>query len=79
MVQPGDWVRLKTLPPWVDLLPQESQEVFRFCVGRIYRVDEINEHGLIVLDVSSDIDKKFGGYRNDIRVEETYIDVVEGP
>lgn len=79
MAQTGNWVRLKTLPPWVDLLPQESQEIFRFCVGRTYRVDEIDENGLIVLDVSGDVDTRFGGYGNDIRVEEMYLDVVDGP
>jgi hypothetical protein len=44
VIRPGDWVILTTLPPWVSQLPAESQRVFAFCVGRRYRVDEVDEH-----------------------------------
>ena len=73
MFRPGDWVTLIILPSWVDRLPPESQAVFRFCVGRAYRVDDITPDGELVLDVSSDIDPLFGGYANDIRVEPEYV------
>ncbi|MGH7771824.1 MAG: hypothetical protein ACREQA_06260 [Candidatus Binatia bacterium] len=63
----------ETLPPWVSELPEESQQVFRFCLGRSYRVDEIDEQGLLVLDVSADIDRRFGGFMNDIRLEPQYV------
>lgn len=69
----GDHVRLIELPGWVDHLPEESQRVFRFCVGRVYPVVEIDDNDLYVLDVSTDIDSRFGGYMNDIRVERRYI------
>ena len=73
VIRPGDWVILTTLPPWVSQLPNESQRAFAFCVGRSYRVDEIDKHGHLVLDVSADIDARFGGYMNDIRVEPEYV------
>ena len=76
MPKVGDWVSLKVLPPWVEKLPKESQAVFKFCVGRTYLVSEIDKHGHFVLDVSPDVDKQFGGFMNDIRVEEKYIEVV---
>jgi hypothetical protein len=76
MVQVGDLVRLKALPPGVEKLPRVSQEVFRYCLGRAYRVEEIDSQGLFVLDVSADVDRRFGGYMNDIRVEEAYLEVV---
>ena len=69
----GDWVTLSVLPPWVNQLPEESQSVFRFCVGRTWRVTDIDEHGHLVLDVSSEVDKWYGGYMNDIRVEPEYV------
>jgi hypothetical protein len=46
-----------------------SRTVIEFCVGHSYRVDEIDSRGLFVLDVSCDIDSRFGGGGNDIRVE----------
>jgi hypothetical protein len=46
-------------------------------VGRPYRVDEIDQWGQLVLDVSADIDERFGGFMNDIRVEEEYVTLVE--
>ena len=69
----GDWVTLSVLPPWANQLPEESQSVFRFCVGRTWRVTDIDEHGHLILDVSSEVDKWFGGYMNDIRVEPEYV------
>ena len=73
MINPGDWVVLATLPPWVDKLPQRSRDVFEHCVGRAFPVDEIDQHGQLVLDVSAEIDPIFGGYMNDIRVEPDYV------
>jgi hypothetical protein len=76
MIQVNDWVVLETLPPWVEHLSQESREVFRFCVGRTYQVTDIDQNGLFVLDVS-EVDAIFGGFMNDIRVEEEYLVLVE--
>jgi hypothetical protein len=71
--KPGDLVRFEILPDWVSKLPIESQRVFRYCLGRTYTVDEIDQNGLLVLDVSKDIDKLFGGFMNDIRVEPEFV------
>ena len=76
-IQVNDWVVLETLPSWVKHLPQESREVFRFCVGRTYQVSEIDQNGLYVLDVS-EVDAIFGGFMNEIRVEEEYL-TLAGP
>ena len=69
MIGAGTWVVMERLPDWVTRLPESSQLVFRFCVGKAYRVDEIDEQGLCVVDVSRDVDETFGGYKNDLRVE----------
>ncbi len=55
-------------------LPPESQAVFRHCLGRTYRVEEIDSQGMFVLDVSADIDSLFGGFMNDIRVEAEFFE-----
>ena len=72
-ITPGDRVVLDALPAWVADLPDESQKVFRFCVGRPYTVVEIDTNGLAVLDISADVDKLFGGAMNDIRGEPEYL------
>jgi len=64
------------MPEWVGTLPEESRRVFEFCLGRIYTVEEVDEQGLFVLDVSGDIDQRFGGFRNDIRVEAEFLEEV---
>lgn len=69
----GDCALLKELPEWVGDLPSNSQQVFQFCVGRAYPVIEIDQNGLYVLDVSQNVDDRFGGYMNDIRVERHYL------
>lgn len=70
----GELVVFARMPRWVGRLPEESQAVFRFCLGRTYRVDEIGSDGLLVLDVSADVDARFGGVMNDIRVEPEFVD-----
>jgi len=67
-------VRFARMPPWVQQLAPDSQRVFEFCLGKIYRIDEIDENGLHVLDVSADVDPVFGGFMNDIRVEGEFLD-----
>ena len=74
----GDRVRLTSLPPWVARLPAESQRVFEYCVGRTYPIVDETSEGLFVLDVSVDVDERFGGFMNDLRVEPEYLEVVDG-
>ena len=70
----GDQVKLLRLPEWVSELPEESRRVFRFCVGREFPIAEVDhEHGIVVLDVSAEVDHRFGGFMNDIRVEWEYV------
>ena len=76
MIQPGSVVRFARIPDWVAKLPDETRRVFEFCLGRTYRVGEIDSQGLFVLDVSADIDHRFGGFMNDIRLEAEYLEEV---
>ena len=73
MIRAGAHVTFVTMPPYVATLPEESQRVFHFCLGRTYPVAEIDQWGQVVLDVSADIDHRFGGYMNDIRLEPEYL------
>ncbi len=72
----GDRVRLTVLPPWVPQLPLSSQGVFRHCVGKAFRIVEIDEHGHLVLDVSREVDAFAGGTHHDIRVEPDFVERV---
>ncbi len=72
----GSRVRFAKMPGWVDQLPEESRRVFLLCLGRVYRVEQIDEHGLFVLDVSGDIDHRFGGLHNDLRLEPEFLEEV---
>lgn len=74
MIRSGSTVRFARLPDWVAQLPEESRRVFEFCLGRTYRIEEIDSQGLFVLDVSEDIDHRFGGVMNDIRLEADFLE-----
>ena len=76
MIQRGSKVRFARMPEWVAQFPGESRRVFEFCLGRTYRVEEIDSQGLFVLDVSADIDERFGGFGNDIRLEAQFLEEV---
>ncbi len=49
-----------------------------YCVGKIFPVDGYTEEGDVILDVSAEVDDRFGGYANDLRVEPEYLDFVDG-
>ena len=74
MIKPGSTVKIAKMPDWVSTLPEESRRVFAYCLGRTYCVEEIDENGLYVLNVSGDIDERFGGSMNDIRLESEYLE-----
>jgi hypothetical protein len=76
MIQPGSTVRFAKMPEWVATLPEESRRVFEFCLGRRYRVEEIDGQGLFVLNLSADIDERFGGFMNDLRLEAEFLEEV---
>lgn len=76
MIQPGSTARFVKTPEWVARMPEESRQVFEFCLGRMYRVEEIDDDGVFVLDVSADIDERFGGFMNDIRLEAEFLEEV---
>ncbi|MDB6004837.1 MAG: hypothetical protein JWR15_1824 [Prosthecobacter sp.] len=54
------------------------QDPLRLCVlpRRTYRIEEIDCHGLFVLAVGADMDKRFGGLMNDIRFEAEFLEEV---
>ena len=56
-------------------VPRSCRRVFEFCVGREFRVVEVDEsRGVLVLDVSAELDPRFGGRMNDIRVEREFVE-----
>lgn len=65
----GDFVVLVKAPEGVERLPAETQQAFKLCLNKSYRITEITDDGLLVLDVSRDVDPVIGGKYNDLRVE----------
>jgi len=65
----GDLVILMKAPDGVERLPAETQRAFQLCLKKSYRIAEITDEGLLVLDVSHDVDPVIGGKYNDLRVE----------
>lgn len=65
----GDLVFLVKAPDGVERLPAETQRAFDLCLKKSYRIAEITGDGLLVLDVSRDVDPVLGGKYNDLRVE----------
>lgn len=66
-------MKFSKMPEWVATLPEESQRVFQFCLGRVYHVAEVDGQGLCVLDVSAEVDQRFGGTHNDLRLEPQFL------
>lgn len=69
----GDKVTLAKIPKWAKTLPADTRLAFKICLHKSYAVIEITPDGLLVLDVSADVDPVLGGKFNDIRVEPKYV------
>lgn len=74
----GDLVRLTEMPAWVKDLPEESRLAFKTCYRRAYKIASITRDGLLVLDVSRDVDAVLGTQHNDLRVEPAYVTPARG-
>jgi hypothetical protein len=83
----GDKVRLTTVPPWVEAMPDEEDEidtrrVFRECVGRVFEVrgvgtDSPRENtGNLELWVRRGVDCDYGPKADSIWVEPEYVQLV---
>jgi len=73
MIKQGDNVTFETMPNWVEDLPEESSSVFRACLGKRFRVTEVDDNGLCVLDVSQLIDPLIGGFMNEIHLGSEFL------
>jgi hypothetical protein len=62
------------MPPQASSSAEETRRILRFAVGRTFRVTEPGSHGLVGLDVSPDVDRKFGGFMHEIWVEEEHVE-----
>ena len=70
----GGRVRFATLPGWVAKLPEESRAIFGACLGKVFSISEVTPDGLLVLDVSAEVDRHLGGFQNDIRLEPEFVE-----
>lgn len=75
--QSGDRVRMTAIPPDIVRMPQETRDVFRHCLGKVFTVREINQHGHLELWVKDGRDRKRIVGADIIWVEPEYVEVVE--
>jgi hypothetical protein len=68
------WRRLKRMPPSAAGTAEDTRTILRFSVGKTFRVTETTTDGLVGLDVSPDVDHKFGGFMHEIWVEPEHLE-----
>lgn len=69
----GMRVRLRALPPWVQRLPQDSQEAFRYCLHHFSRVEGVDDKGLIEVSLGRAADRHLGGKMNSVHIEAEFL------
>lgn len=73
----GDKVRVAQVPPSVDPgMPPETVELFRRCLGQVLRVDAIDEHGHLELNVTSDGRQAPDSSHHTIWIEPEFVSLV---
>ena len=74
----GDRVRVFQVPPSVmSHTPEETQEIFRRCVGQVLRVDGFGDHGHLELNVKDDGSQSAGYCDHTIWIEPEYVEYVD--
>jgi len=73
----GDKVRLLRPFKGIERMPSRTRDIFDHCLDKIFEVTEVTRDGLLVLDVSAEVDAKFGGFKNDLRVEPECVKLVQ--
>ena len=48
----GDKVRVRRLPPDFVELPSDRQQILDLCLGRVFEVRGLDDHGLVEIDVT---------------------------
>lgn len=76
-VSVGDRVRILAIPPDIARMPEETREVFRRCLGRVFTVREIDQWGHLELWVKDGRDRKRIVGADTIWIEPEYVAVVE--
>ncbi|MDI1442639.1 hypothetical protein [Polyangium sp. 6x1] len=77
-LHPSGWALLAVLPPGTERLPAELQAVLRFCLARTFPLVEQTREGQWILDVSREVEPRFGGAGHDLRVEPEFLLPVPG-
>jgi hypothetical protein len=71
--QIGEYVVFKKTPPHVFVGGNETKHIFQLCVGRIMRIEDITDQGLLALARGPDIHDEVGGFMNSIYVEPEFV------
>jgi hypothetical protein len=77
MPQIGARVRMTAIPPDVERTPEETQDVFRRCLGKVFTVRNIDEYGHLELWVKNGRDRKRIVGADIIWIEPEYPEYVE--
>ena len=72
----GDRVRLNTLPPNIETMPHETQQVFKLSIGKVFKVEGFGRYGHVELQVGPEIDAMVSGFMNTIWVEPECLELV---
>jgi hypothetical protein len=73
----GDQIRiLRVPPPVLQQMPAETVEIFRRAVGCVLRVEEIDEHGHLQLEVRADGSQAPDACHHTIWVEPEHVEFV---
>ena len=75
--QPDDRVRVLVIPPDIAIMPAETREVFRRCLGKVFTVREIDQWGHLELWVKDGRDRKRIARADIIWIEPEYVEMVE--
>ena len=73
----GDRVRITRVPPSVEReMPSETVELFRRCIGQVFRVDGFGEYGHLELNVSDDGSQAPDDSKHTIWIEPEFVEPV---
>ena len=71
------FVRFVKRPTWLKDMKEDQRKIFDFCFGKVFPTDGFDQNGHVIVDVSELCDPVFGGYGNELRLDQDNVEVLD--
>jgi hypothetical protein len=73
----GDVVRVRRLPPGFENLAADQQQIYDLCLGRVFEVRGLDDHGRVEIDVTRIGEREMFGRFKKVFIDSECLEVLD--